>query len=408
MATVQRTLQRSELRILAILGVPTFALALAITTVSTYLPVLAEDFSDSSIVIGLLIGGEGLIALWLPLVVGSWSDRLRTPLGSRLPFILAATPALVVALAVLGFVHSIAEAAVVVAVFFVGYFVAYEPYRALYPDLVDPEIAGRAQSSQAIFRGLGTFLALVGGGLLISVSDPLPFLAAALIAGLSMGAFCVAGVRHRRRERAVAQEEAVGEVVRRVADLVRGHRELQAFLVANALWELALSALKTFVVLYVTKTLGLSLAGSSLAVGVAATVVLVGALVSGRIGDSLGRARVMRVALVVYGIGLFIPFASTVPWVVALAAPLVAFGGGVTMSLPYALLMPMMPRGAHGAVTGLYSLSRGVGTSLGPLLAGVAIQVAGEDYRWTWLVCGVAILISIPVMGPLRDDRSAD
>ena len=278
MATVQRTLQRSELRILAILGVPTFALALAITTVSTYLPVLAEDFSDSSIVIGLLIGGEGLIALWLPLVVGSWSDRLRTPLGSRLPFILAATPALVVALAVLGFVDSIAAAAVVVAVFFVGYFVAYEPYRALYPDLVDDEIAGRAQSSQAIFRGLGTFLALVGGGLLISISDPLPFLAAALIVGLSMGAFCVAGVRHRRRERP-AQEEAVGEVVRRVADLVRGRRDLQAFLVANALWELALSALKTFVVLYVTKTLGLSLAGSSLAIGVAATFVLVGALV---------------------------------------------------------------------------------------------------------------------------------
>ncbi len=404
MATVQRTLQRSELRILAILGVPTFALALAITTVSTYLPVLAEDFSDSSIVIGLLIGGEGLIALWLPLVVGSWSDRLRTPLGSRLPFILAATPALVLALAVLGFVDSIAAAAIVVAVFFVGYFVAYEPYRALYPDLVDDEIAGRAQSSQAIFRGLGTFLALVGGGLLISISDPLPFLAAAVLVSLSMGAFCVAGVRHRRRERP-AQEEAVGEVVRRVADLVRGRHELQAFLVANALWELALSALKTFVVLYVTKTLGLSLAGSSLAIGVAATFVLVGALVSGKIGDSVGRARVMRAALVVYGIGLLIPFVSTVPWVVALAAPLVAFGGGVTMSLPYALLMPMMPRGAHGAVTGLYSLSRGVGTSLGPLLAGVAIQAAGEDYRWTWLVCGAAILISIPVMAPLRDEQ---
>jgi Na+/melibiose symporter-like transporter len=98
---------------------------------------------------------------------------------------------------VLGFVDSIAAAAVVVAVFFVAYFVAYEPYRALYPDLVDDEIAGRAQSSQAIFRGLGTFLALVGGGLLISISDPLPFLATALIVGVTMGAFCVAGVRHR-------------------------------------------------------------------------------------------------------------------------------------------------------------------------------------------------------------------
>src|SRR6185312_1240866 len=52
---------------------------------------------------------------------------------------------------------------------------------------------------------------------------------------------------------------------------------------------------------------------------------LAGALVSGKLGDSVGRARVMRAALVVYGLGLMIPFASTVPWVVALAAPLVAF-----------------------------------------------------------------------------------
>jgi hypothetical protein len=71
MATVERSLRRSEWRIPVILGVPTFALALAVTTVSTHLPVLAEDFSDSSIVVGLLIGGEGLMALWLPLVVGS-------------------------------------------------------------------------------------------------------------------------------------------------------------------------------------------------------------------------------------------------------------------------------------------------------------------------------------------------
>ena len=197
--TVERTLERSEWRILVILGVPTFALALAITTVSTYLPVIAADFSASSIVIGLLIGGEGLMALWLPLVVGSWSDRLHTPLGSRLPFIIAATPPLVIALAVLGYVHSIALAAVVMAVFFVGYFVAYEPYRALYPDLVDHEIAGRAQSTQAIFRGLGTFLALLGGGLLISISNPLPFLAAAVIVAVCMGAFAYTGVRHRRR-----------------------------------------------------------------------------------------------------------------------------------------------------------------------------------------------------------------
>jgi MFS family permease len=404
MATVDRVLQRSELRVLAILGVPTFALALAITTVSTYLPVLAEEFSNSSIVIGLLIGGEGLMAIWLPLVVGAWSDTLRTPLGRRLPFIIAATPPLVAALAILGFVSSIATAAIVVAVFFVGYFVAYEPYRALYPDLVDDAIAGRAQASQALFRGLGTFLALVGGGLLISIGDPWPFLVAAVIVAASLGAFSWVGVRARRRERPAYEDGDIVGVCRKIGHLVRGQRQLQAFLVANSLWELALSALKTFVVLYVTKTLGLSLAESSLVIGAAAVVVLGGALVSGSFGDRLGRARVMRASLVVYGLGLLVPFLSTVPWVVALSVPLVAFGGGVTMSLPYALLMPMMPRGAHGAVTGLYSLSRGLGVALGPLLAGIAIEAAGEDYRWMWLVCGAAILLSIVAMRPLRDD----
>jgi MFS family permease len=403
MPTVERALQRSELRTLAILGVPTFALALGITTVSTYLPVVAEDFSTSSIVVGLLIGGEGLVALWLPLVVGSWSDALRTPIGSRLPFIIGATPPLVAALALLGFVNSIAAAAVVVAVFFVGYFIAYEPYRALYPDLVDHDIAGRAQASQAVFRGLGTFLALAGGGLLISISQPLPFLAAALVVAASLGAFSWAGVRYRRRERPYDDEPIVA-VCRHIAHLVRGKRDLQAFLVSNGLWELALSALKTFVVLYVTRTMGLSLAESSLVIGTAAVLVLGGALVSGTLGDRVGRARVMRVSLLVYGLGLLVPFITTIPWVVALAVPLVAFGGGVTMSLPYALLMPMMPAGAHGAVTGLYSLSRGLGVALGPLLAGVAVELAGDDYRWVWLVCAVAILLSILTMRPLRDD----
>ncbi len=400
---MERTLQRRELRVLAILGVPTFALALAITTVSTYLPVLAERFSDSSIVIGLLIGGEGLMALWLPLAVGTWSDRLETPIGSRLPFILAATFPLVLALAVLGFVRSIWLAAIVMAVFFAAYFVAYEPYRALYPDLMDDEIAGRAQSSQAIFRGLGTFLALLGGGLLFSISAPLPFVAAAIIVGASLTSFTLVGIRRRRRAEP-RRDEHVGDVAKRVVDIVRGDRPLQAFLVANALWELALAALKTFVVLWATKTLGFSLAGSSGAIAAGAAIVLVGALVSGPLGDKHGRVRVMRYSLVLYGVGLLVPFLTTATLPLLLCVPLVAFGGGVTMSLPYALLMPMMPHGQHGAVTGLYSVSRGLGTSLGPLLGGIAVQAAGEDYRWVWLVCSAAILLSIPAMRPLHDD----
>ena len=88
----QRSLSGSERRTVALLGVPTMALALAITMVTTYLPVVAKEFIGSTVVIGLIIGVEGLVALWLPLAIGAWSDRLRTGLGGRLPFLLCATP----------------------------------------------------------------------------------------------------------------------------------------------------------------------------------------------------------------------------------------------------------------------------------------------------------------------------
>src|SRR4051812_34579849 len=151
------------------LGVPTLALALATTVVTTYLPVVAQEFVGSTVVIGVIVGLEGLVALWLPLVVGTWSDRLRTPVGGRLPFLLAATPVVVAGLVAMSFVGSVAGLAGAALLFFLGYFVAYEPYRALYPDTVGEEIAGRAQSTQALWRGLGTGVALLSGGLLLGL-----------------------------------------------------------------------------------------------------------------------------------------------------------------------------------------------------------------------------------------------
>src|SRR5204862_4333207 len=113
----------------------------------------------------------------------------------------------------------------------------------------------------------------------------------------------------------------------------------------------------------------------SLVIGGTALLILAAAAVAGKLADGFGRNRVMRIALWVYGIGLLVPLV-TQSVVAVVALPFVAFGGGVIMALPYALLMPLMPEGAHGALTGYYSLSRGLGTMLGPILAGVAVQLA--------------------------------
>jgi MFS family permease len=407
MATAERPLRRGEWITLAILGIPTFAFALAITTVSTYLPVLASSFASSTVVIGVLIGGEGLMALALPILVGSWSDRLVTPIGGRLPFVLGATPVLALSLGLLGFVNSIATAAFGLAIFFAGYFVAYEPYRALYPDLVDDDVAGRAQSTQAMARGLATVIALSAGGLLISLGKPVPFLAGAVVIAASVTAFGWVVVKRGVPDQERRDEQGARAVAGRLMHLLKANGDLRAFLAANALWELSLAALKTFVILYVTKSLGMALSSASLVVGAGALILLVASPVSGKLGDRFGRAKVMTWSLAVYGIGLLVPLATTNPVLLVAVVPVVAFGGGVIMTLPYALLMPMMPSDEHGALTGFYSVSRGLGVALGPALAGIAIQLAGQDYRAMWPVCGAAILASIPFARRLRAEDDA-
>ncbi|HEX8753609.1 MAG TPA: MFS transporter [Solirubrobacterales bacterium] len=406
-------MSREARRRLILLGLPTFGMALAVTAVATYLPVVARGERASTTSIGLIIGTEGLLALWLPILVGSWSDRLRTPLGRRLPFVLAGTPVMVASLCAAGFVGSVLGLGILVAVFFAGYFVAYEPYRALYPDLLPDEVAGRSQSAQAGWRGLGTGVALLSGGALLSVSVFLPFCLYAGLLALSVALFTVLLLRWQCPEPG-APETAAPSARRafgQVASLLREHPALRVFLLANALWELALGATKTFVVLYVTAGLGYSLGQASLIIGGVALLVLAGALVSGRLADRHGRLRVTEVGLWVYGLSMLVPGVTTLPAAVLVAVPLVALGGGMLMSLPYSLLMPLMPEGAHGAMTGLYSLSRGLGVMFGPLLAGLAIEAghslfaSTQGYAATWWVAGLAILLSILPLRRLRGER---
>jgi len=174
-------------------------------------------------VIGLIIGGEGLFALFLPLVIGSWSDRLDTRFGKRLPFLIIAAPVAAVALVLMPLAPSLLSVAGLTLAFFIAYFAFYPPYRALYPDLVPERMHGRAQSSQAIFRAVGLGIALVAGGLLLSVWQPLPFILAAA-ALVTVTAVLVARITEPPGDRDDQGPHGVRGTVRTLRDLLAEHR----------------------------------------------------------------------------------------------------------------------------------------------------------------------------------------
>ncbi len=64
-------------RFLTLLGVPAFGIALAYTVATTYLPQIIRRFSGPALT-GVLFGGEGIFALSGPILVGQYSDSLRT------------------------------------------------------------------------------------------------------------------------------------------------------------------------------------------------------------------------------------------------------------------------------------------------------------------------------------------
>ena len=395
-------------KLLRTLSLPTFGLAFAVAVLTTYAPVLLGKSTDSGAAIGLAIGGEGLFALFLPVLIGSLSDRTRTRLGRRLPYALFAAPLLAVPIALLPFSSSYASTVGLVSLFFVGYFVYYPPYQALFADLVPASHAGRAQGVQGVMRGLGLGAALVGGGFLLSVWAPLPF----LLAAAAVLVTTVALVRGVPRESAPATQALPrGPGVRA---LLRERPELRSFMAANALIEFSFMGLKTFIVLYVVKGLGESMTLATAVIGVVAASYVVAALASGYLADRIGLMRLMRIAIWIYGAGLL--FAATLhsigPMLVAL--PLVALAGAVLMTLPYGLLMQMTPTGSEGAMSGLFNLSRALGVILGPIVVGAAIDLAEPLFRSTngygamWAAVGVPIVLSLAFLPALERDAEPE
>jgi MFS family permease len=393
---------------LGALALPTFALALGISVLTTYAPLLLGEATSSAGAIGIAIGAEGAFALFLPLVIGSLSDRTRTRFGRRIPYALAGVPLLVAPLVILPFAHGYAETVALVSLFFVGYFVYYPPYQALFAELVPSSQQGRALGWQGVMRGLGLGAALVGGGLLLTVWTPLPFVLAAGAVVLAT-VVLVREVRGRERRLAVAAARAVpGPGVFR---LIRERADVRAFVAANALWELSFMGLKTFIVLFVVKGLGESVGTASAVIGVVAGAYVVASFGAGRLADSVGLHRLMHAALWIYGVGLLVGagFSSLGPLLVGL--PFVALAGAVVMTLPYGMLVQMTPAGAEGALSGLFGFSRALGATLGPIVVGVSIDVlqplfpATNGYGAMWIAIGAPILLSLPFLAALRSEE---
>jgi MFS family permease len=401
----------SQRRLVWSLGLGAFGLAWSITTVAAYLPPVLEQFTDSSTLIGLVLAAEGAFAFFLPLLVGPMSDATQTSIGRRRPYMLLAVFPMAVALSSVAFMSSLHATALALFAFFFAYYVYEPPWRGLYPDCLPSQVFGRAQGVQHLFRGAALGGALVGGGFLLAVWEPFPFVLAAGVTLLACGAVIVL-VREpanpkREYDRLRTYLAAPWRVVRR-------DRNVRRFLVANTAWEATFAGMRTFVVLYIIQGLDQQLYVSSIVLAVVAGGYVTAAALSGLFADRFRLGHVILGASWVYGLGLLSAgFAQEWHWwYYAWIAP-VAMAGGTVMTLSWGLLFKIMPAGDRGTITGLATTTKGLGLVIGPLAAGAAIDIfrpyleSTDGYAALWPAVAVPVLALIPLVALLADAEGA-
>lgn len=149
--------------------------------VPTLVPLQLESYGASKWLIGLIYGTLiNVMYFFLTPIVSTASDRHRSRLGRRVPFLLFATPFLAIALILLGFSHHIAKlsqlwfpallgnystmniALVLACVFFllVKFFDMFPQsvYYYMWADVIPPELMGTFGALFRVFYALGSFV----------------------------------------------------------------------------------------------------------------------------------------------------------------------------------------------------------------------------------------------------------
>lgn len=388
----------------ALLATAYAGLSGGITLITVFLPPLLQRFTDSALLIGLAIGGEGLFALLVPLLIGPFSDRLGKHLHPRRGLMAIGAILAAAGLALAPFMPNYASTVGVVFAFFVGYYIVMTPYRALTSEVVPEAEYGRALSYQQIMRGLGFVLVVAFGAALFEVLAFVSFLIGAglLLVAVAITIFTIK--EPERHPRNITYRDQLGEL----AKALRRSTDLRKSFLACFLFEFTLAGLRSFIVLFFVVGLGLPFYWAAIGIGIVAVANLVAAPFAGYLADKFGIRRLLLVANAGYAAALIIPFFVPQPWLVFTVLPPAALLGAAIVTLSFPLILQLMPNRNQGGYSGLFEFARGLGVVAGPLVTGGAIQLYAladdqyQGYQAMWLVLSIASALAALVLWRLN------
>lgn len=398
-----------------LLGFGFFGVSIIWAVYNAFVPLfLAEKFGLEPGIIGFFMTLDNLAALFIQPPVGAWSDRLRTPIGRRMPFILIGAPIGALAFGLIPLASALPLFVACTSTLLLSMAFWRTPVVALMPDITPSPLRSQANGIINLMGGLGAIIATLGGSQLYRLNPAYPFwLGSVLVIVASLLVF--AFIREPKEFAEVERGPGMLASLREVLD--NPDRSGLRILLAIFFWFLGYSAIEAFFTLYATRHLGIEAADAVRLAGQQSLIFVLFALPAGYIGASIGRRTTIVLGIAILGsmmLGTFFLSAGTLTTplfklpvlgvVPVVGLMLMAGGAGWALininSLP--MVVDLTTPARIGTFTGLYYLFSTLSNIVGPNVNGWIIQLTGNNYNLIMIVAPFFLAIALVLMLGVR------
>jgi Na+/melibiose symporter-like transporter len=412
-----------------LLGFGFFGLSVVWGVYNAFVPIfLSEKFHLSPIIVGFFMTLDNIAGLFIQPPVGAWSDRLRTPLGRRIPFLLVGAPITAVAFGLIPLPAVLPLFVACTSTLLLSAALWRTPVIALMPDITPSVFRSQANGIINFMGGIGTIVALQTGGILYKISPSFPFWLGSGLVILS--AFIVyLFIEEPKDYEQTEDQPGIFSSLREVFS--NEDKSGVRILFAIFFWFVGFSAVETFFTLYAKNHLGLNEGDGATLLSVLPLFFVLFAIPSGLIAGKIGRRTTISIGLITMTLMLIllyitparalltgiaplplvgIPLAEDGPRMLTLAGVLLMFGGAAWAcininSLPMVLDLTSAAR--IGTFTGLYYLFSTFSAIVGPNINGWAIELTNNNYNIIMVIASAFMLVAFWLMLGVKRGEAA-
>ncbi|MFO7952911.1 MAG: MFS transporter [Bacillota bacterium] len=355
---------------------------LAFTTYNAFLPLMYRGFFDSRAIIGLLMGTDNLIGLLLIPVVGAWSDRVNSPLGRRLPFVLVALPVAALTFFAIPFASAMLWTLILTEILFTAAMHSYRgPVISLMPDHTPPEKRSTGNGIINLMGGIGTLIAFGFLSLLYDIDPRLTFGVGAAVLLATLFIVWKKSDTHPPYidTSVVTSKNPIKEAAQGIRKLFSpGYIGQLLVLLAMLSYFIGFAGLDAMFPIYGVETLGLTEGRAAFILTTFAGSFLVFALLAGYIGTRLGKVPAMLIGLAIVPVLFLSAIPVREPFVIGAIFVAAGFAWALVNVQAMPLVADLGGRDRVGFYIGLYYIFTMAGQMVGPFVLGSAMDLMGN------------------------------